>query len=301
MVLVVENGSGLPNADAYISVATFDAYHIANTRDPSALVGKLAAQTLEVQDQPGDGDTFTIGHQSATKVYTLQTTLTDVDGNIQIGASVAATRQNILKAINLSGTAGADYAASMTEHPAVEALNVEASIIFLRSEVYGDVGNTFATTETFTSADNTFGGATMAGGSDPTYTEADKEGAIRRSTRYLDLVYEVMMQGTRKLETQALALPRDGMVTISGHDISADSVPQRAQDACASAALKALTEDLLPDLAVSTGPLTAKTIKVGSITTAKQFQSGTREAKRFTLIDRLMEELLHPLGSFERA
>lgn len=56
-----------------------------------------------------------------TKVYTFQDTLTDVDGNVHIGAAATDTIDNLIAAITLGGTAGTDYALSMTEHPNVTA------------------------------------------------------------------------------------------------------------------------------------------------------------------------------------
>lgn len=76
--------------------------------------------TLTLAAQPSDADTFTMG----TRVYTFQTTLTDVDGNIHIGASAAVTVLNIVDAINLGSAGegvGVGYAASMTVHASVSA------------------------------------------------------------------------------------------------------------------------------------------------------------------------------------
>ena len=128
----------------------------------------VAAQgTLALANNPSDGDTMTID----TKVYTFQSVLDDQDGNIQIGSGVAATRANIVGAINLSGTAGTDYGASMTVHPTVEAASAfVGTALVLTAKSPGASGNSIATTETFTAGGNVFDGATLGtttAGADP--------------------------------------------------------------------------------------------------------------------------------------
>ena len=87
---------------------------------------------------PLNGETFTIG----TKTYTLQTVLTNVDGNILIGGSREQAILNTTAAINLGAGAGADYAAAMTLHPIVFATpgNV-ASQMFVIAKLRGSQFN----------------------------------------------------------------------------------------------------------------------------------------------------------------
>jgi hypothetical protein len=54
------------------------------------------------RDNPALWQTVTIG----SKVYTFQTVLTSVDGNVFIGASLTATRANLLNALNLGAGSG---------------------------------------------------------------------------------------------------------------------------------------------------------------------------------------------------
>ena len=85
--------------------------------------------------------TVTIG----TKVYTFQTTLTDIDGNVQIGALATNSLDNLIAAITLTGTPGTDYALSMTEHPNVTATAGAGDTMDATSEIGS---NEAATTET---------------------------------------------------------------------------------------------------------------------------------------------------------
>ncbi len=122
--------------------------------------GAHATQVLTITGQPADTETVTID----TKVYTFQTTLTDVDGNVFIAATAALTSDNLRNAINLTGVAGTDYATSMTLHPTVRAQDGTGDDIDMDAKFAGTTPNAIATTEL--AANYVFGGATLAGGTD---------------------------------------------------------------------------------------------------------------------------------------
>ena len=69
-----------------------------------------AAGTLTLSANVTNNDTITIG----TKVYKFQTILTDVDGNVLIGAAATNSIDNLIAAINLASGAGTTYATSTT-------------------------------------------------------------------------------------------------------------------------------------------------------------------------------------------
>jgi len=118
----------------------------------------IAAQgTLSLPINPSNGDTFTID----SKVYTMQDTLTDVDGNIKIGASASETQGNIKAAINLEAGAGTKYAASMTLHPTVSCGSWSSDDAVMTAKTKGSAGNSIATTDTFTAEQNQFDAATL--------------------------------------------------------------------------------------------------------------------------------------------
>jgi hypothetical protein len=118
----------------------------------------VAAQgTLTIAEPVTDGDTYTID----AKTYTLQTSLTDVDGNVAIGGSEAQTKLNIVAAMDLSGVAGTDYATSMTAHPTVDMAAFSGDDAVLTAKTAGVAGNSIVTTETFTHASNIFDAATL--------------------------------------------------------------------------------------------------------------------------------------------
>jgi hypothetical protein len=108
----------------------------------------------------GNNETVTID----TKVYTFQTTLTDVDGHVQIDGTLAGSLLNLLNANNLTGTPGTDYALSTTIHPTVTATASDATTLTVEAKTPGTVGDTIATTDTAGNAD--WGAATLASGQD---------------------------------------------------------------------------------------------------------------------------------------
>lgn len=123
-----------------------------------------ASGTLTGTGNFSDGETVTISTYGGTggKTYTFQTTLTDVDGNVQIGVDLATSLANLKAAINLDAGAGTLYAASTTLHPAVSATNTPTTVVATAKKP-GTYGNTVATTDT--AANASWGSATLSGGS----------------------------------------------------------------------------------------------------------------------------------------
>jgi len=105
-----------------------------------------AVGTLTSSGTATDTQTVTVGG----KVYTFQATLTNVDGNVLIGADAAASCQNLYDAINLSGTVGTQYATAMTANTRVWATAVTATTVVVKALTPGEVGNLIASTETLT-------------------------------------------------------------------------------------------------------------------------------------------------------
>jgi hypothetical protein len=121
-----------------------------------------ATGTLTLTVNAGDTNTVTIG----SKVYTFQTVLTNVDGNVLIGASASDSIDNLIDAINLGAGGGTDYAAATTIHPTVRAAAGagDTMVVTVKSAAYfGALGNAIATSDTLAGA-SAWGGATLAGG-----------------------------------------------------------------------------------------------------------------------------------------
>lgn len=125
--------------------------------------GVKASRVLTGTANFADTETVTIG----TKVYTFQAVLTNVDGNVKVGADLEASLANLKNAINLGVGAGSTYAAAMTKHPQVSATS-DATTLTATSLLSGTAYNTIATTEA--SANSSWAGATLTGGTNSTIT-----------------------------------------------------------------------------------------------------------------------------------
>lgn len=99
------------------------------------------------------------------KVYTFQAVLTNVDGHVFIGPSLAATLANLKLAIDLDVGAGIYYAAATTLHPTVSGSTLTAGTLTVAAKVAGAAGNAITTTEAL--ANGSWGAATLTGGLDP--------------------------------------------------------------------------------------------------------------------------------------
>lgn len=142
--------------------------------------GRLLATT-----NPANADTVTID----SKVYTLQTTLVNADGNVKLGATLAETLKNLLKAINLTGTGGVEYAAATTLHPTVTAVADEIDTLFVRAKTGGTAGNALTTTEASTAM--AWGAGTLSGGT---------TGPVLKQVRFTGESLKSAIENTRSAE-----------------------------------------------------------------------------------------------------
>jgi hypothetical protein len=105
-----------------------------------------------------NNETVTIG----VKTYTFQSVLTNIDGNVLIGASASASINNLYSAIVLGAGAGVSYAAATVAHPTAGASVPVAATMVVFALVGGVAGNAIATTETLLAG--SFSASTLAGG-----------------------------------------------------------------------------------------------------------------------------------------
>lgn len=119
-----------------------------------------ATGTLTLTANPTNTETVVING----KTYTFQTTLTDVDGNVLIGASASDSLDNLIAAIGLGAGSGTAYAASMTPNTDLTALAGAGDTMDVTALYGGTGGNGITTTETL--ALGSWGGATLSGGVD---------------------------------------------------------------------------------------------------------------------------------------
>lgn len=155
--VVVDGEKVLIGDDTYEFVAD-----TAETVDPGNIAVNIKASTaaahgtLTLDTQPISGNTVTIG----TKVYIFVPVGTDTaDGEVSIGADLAAAKVNLVAAIN--GTDGISE-----PHPLVRAANFIVNDCVITALIGGAAGNAIATTETFTAASNKFAAVTLLTGTD---------------------------------------------------------------------------------------------------------------------------------------
>lgn len=99
------------------------------------------------------------------KTHTFQTVLTNVDGNVLIGASASDSIDNLIAAIVLGAGSGTLYAALTTLHPTVSAAAGAGDTMDATAKKAGTVANTFSTTDpTDGGAVMSWGAATLTGG-----------------------------------------------------------------------------------------------------------------------------------------
>ena len=117
-----------------------------------------ASGTLTIATQPSLTDTITIGEKTYTFVAEVQA---DADGEIGIGADLAAAKVNIVAAIN--GTDGFN-----TAHPVVTAAAFSGDDCVITAATKGALANATATTTALDDATDDFAAATLEGGIDGT-------------------------------------------------------------------------------------------------------------------------------------
>lgn len=128
--------------------------------DVPVAAGVAATGNLLFNSAPGNGETVTID----TKVYTFTAPLGAADGDVAIGGTAAICRDNLVKAITLTGVGGVDYAAATTLHQTATAAAGAGDSLDATAKKQGTAGNTIATTETLVDVLSVWGAATLTGG-----------------------------------------------------------------------------------------------------------------------------------------
>lgn len=156
------DGNAVALSNAGTSTYVFDSLFLEGGQDFRR--GTRGTSKLSFSANPLNTETVTISHfDTGNKVYTFQTTLTDSDGNVQIGTDAAESAANLAAAINLGAGSGTAYAASMTQNKSVSASkSYGEDAVVVRSLINGERGNVaIATTVTGATLSN----PTLVGGS----------------------------------------------------------------------------------------------------------------------------------------
>lgn len=162
-------GTALDTGGTIVPAPTATIDYLTGAVEFSVNQGVRATETLTFTGNALDTETVVID----VKTYTFQTVLTNVDGNVLIGATASDSLDNLIAAINLGAGAGTLYALATTLHPTVSAAAGVGDTMDAEAKAGGTAGNTIATTETITAG--TWGGATLSGGVDSVLAPHDLE------------------------------------------------------------------------------------------------------------------------------
>lgn len=153
-------------------------------------------------------------------------------------------------------------------------------------------GNGLASAESYISLAAADARHAALGNTGWTGSDTVKEQALRRATVYMVQTYRLRWQGVRATLDQALDWPRYG-VEADGRYVAGDSIPTDVANACADLALRALTEDLCPDLERA-----VVREKVGPLET--EYDRFSQQAKRFSAVDRTLAAYMLGGGATRR-
>jgi len=289
-MLIVENGSGVANANSYLSVADADAYSLLYG-SPAAWEDAKASAILTLGVQPLDGETFTIG----STVYTYKTVLTPADKEIPIGTTFTLTLKNTKDVINGDTERNPDIPAATTPHPDVDATTIVGSALTIAAKVGGSAGNSITLNETFSDPANIFSTDTLTGG------EETKEEALRFASQYLDAEYGPRWIGHRHSRTQGLQWPRNGAVPHDGFHLSSEELPVELLDATAEMAFKAALGEIFDDDSINGGLIAEEAVKVGPLAERIKYVSGKQEGvKKYRKVTKMLFNIITPRGVVRR-
>lgn len=301
MAVIVENGTGIASANAYVSPAYVTAYLTDRNRatengwtspegvEESAAVVEatdfiearfrarfggvkeysdvsMARATLALAAVPTANDTVTIGAQ----VYTFVASPSSA-GDVLIGDTVADTISNLVAAILATPSLeGSSFGTGTVANVGASAWSFFDDQVLVYAKATGTAGNAVATTSSLTAAASGFNFATLVGGSNLS-------------------------------KPQPLSFPRRGLVDRDGNRVY--GIPERLKWATAEYAVRAraTSTTLAPDPLVDAygGTITSLREKVGPLETATTYLPGSTVGTTlpvYPAADRLLAEFLRSGG-----
>lgn len=125
-----------------------------------------ATQTLTFAGNAVAAETVVVGGVT----YTWRASVTTTANEVLVGATAAASAQNLADAVNLKASgSGVVYGSLTVQNPQVRASSVTATTVVFQARTPGTEGNLIASTETMTVG--SFGAGTLTGGSGAIETE----------------------------------------------------------------------------------------------------------------------------------
>ncbi len=124
-----------------------------------------------------------------------------------------------------------------------------------------------------------------------TSTTALKEQALRDATDYIEETYNARFRGRKSDEDQALSFPRYHLVDYDGYAIDSDEIPTKLKRATMELAVRALGQDLQPDLD-SPGEIAEEESTVGSLSKRTKYVGGKGNLKSYRVVRMLLREFV---------
>lgn len=159
------------NNDAIEPVTSNNPFAVYGTSTPEpncidcADAAVAATATLTLVGNAANADTVVVG----SRTYTFETVLTNVNGNVLVGATAADSINNLIAAINLGSGAGTTYATATTANTQVTALDDAGTVIKFTAKATGTAANSFTHTTSISGATfSAFTGGAAAASSSPT-------------------------------------------------------------------------------------------------------------------------------------
>ena len=130
------------------------------------------------------------------------------------------------------------------------------------------------------------GATTWAGAADT----AAKEKALRDATDYLEERYNMRWLGRKTHETQALSWPRAYLTTYDGFSIESTEMPEKIKRACMEMAVRALSEDILPDISAGQNDIIEESSSVGNLSKTTRYSGTKNTLKTYRVVTMLVRE-----------
>lgn len=142
--------------------------------------------------------------------------------------------------------------------------------------------------------------ATEVGLTSWTGTTNAKQTALIKAQRYITQVYRGSWKGVRSNETQALDWPRYGVYDVDGWLIASTTIPQALKDAQVELAARALTAELVSDVATTDAAIASESSNVGGVSYSVTYVGGKSTQKSFPVADMLLAPLTYGSGEIVR-
>lgn len=180
-------------------------------------VAIAATASLTIATNPLNTNTVTIDGQ----VYTLVTSDADVAYKVKIGADVAATRANLIAAINASGVAGiTTYGVGTLIHPTVAASAGGTGVMIATARTAGTGGNSIAVSETL---DGSWNHATLTGGL-AAGTTGSGTAAFQLIRTYDDTILPYVRRITKPITATIVIYDNASVVSAANYDVGATGI-----------------------------------------------------------------------------